>query len=329
MKRKLIIGSLFSALFLYLAARGIDWSELWQTLKQARYVYLVPSIAFTLLNLYLRSYRWGFMLRQVKRIPQWNLFSATSIGYMANNLLPARLGEVVRAYILGRDENISKTASFASIVYERIVDVFSLLILLWVPIFSTSGLEWMRTTGLWLLVLNVVAFSIVILMERHREAASAIVRRIASPLPQKLHERIVSTTEAFISGLGAASDVRAFVPIVITSFLTWISAMLAIYFCFGAMNLALPIVAGITIIVFVSFGSMIPSAPAYVGTTQYAIIVGLALYGIDKSEALAFALVYHASVFVPVTVLGLILLWRAHLRLDDLSETRLEGRKQG
>ena len=319
MKRKLIIGTLFSAVFLYLALKGIQWTALVEALKHARYIYLLPSVGFTLLNLWLRAYRWRFLLQPVKSVSTNSLLSATAIGYMANNLLPARLGELVRAYVLGKQEQISKTASFATIVYERIVDVFSLLVLLWLVFLDVPGPEWLNASAISLLVLNIAAFVIVLFVERHRERTAAFVERATSRLPDRLRAKINEGTAAFITGLGAVRDARALIPISVMTFLIWLSAALAAYYCFGALDLDVPLVASVTVIVLISFGSMIPSAPGYVGTTQYASIVALALYGVGNNEALAYSILYHASIFIPVTLAGLIYLWKTHIRFDELS----------
>jgi uncharacterized protein (TIRG00374 family) len=189
MKKKLILGSLISCFFLVLALKDIQWGVLWDVLKQTRYIYLVPAIGFTMAGHYSRAYRWKFLLLPVKNIRTWNLFTATAIGFMANNLLPARLGELVRAYVLGKQEQISRTASFATIVYERILDVFALLILLWVTLAKVSGPEWLKTSMIWILVLNVAAFVVMLLMVRSPETVKRLVEQFTKPLPEHLRQR--------------------------------------------------------------------------------------------------------------------------------------------
>ena len=319
MKRKLLIGSVFSAFFLFLALRGIQWGVLGEVLLRTQYLYLIPSIFFSLLGLYARAYRWRFVLLPVKTIPTNRLFAVTTIGFMANNLLPARLGELVRAYVLGRQEQISKTASFATIVYERVVDIFSLLAFLWISLFKVTGPDWLRTTGLWLLVLNAALLALLLLMERNRKMVNGIVARLVRPLPQRYQNRIVESSAAFLSGLASVSRRATLLPIAVSSVVVWLATILGVYYCFGAVEMELPFVASVTLIVLISFGNMIPSAPAFVGTTQYACIVGLAMFGIGKSEALAYSIVYHATIFFPFTLAGLIFLWRTQIRFDEIS----------
>ncbi|MCZ6766932.1 MAG: lysylphosphatidylglycerol synthase transmembrane domain-containing protein [bacterium] len=322
MKRKLIIGSIISGAFFYLAVRDVNWSILGSVLRQTHVGYFALSITVGLINVVARAWRWKFIMLPIKRISTASLLSATFIGLMANNLLPARLGEIVRAYVIGRKESVSRTASFATIVYERIVDVFSLLALLWVSLMFSSGPAWLQRTGWWLLTVNILGIISLYLMERHQAAVSRVFERALSPLPGRFRDRAVTATRSFTVGLATLSRTDTILPIILLSALVWVTAAFALWACLPAVGIHLPFVASVTLLVLVSLGSMIPSAPAYIGVTQYACIVGLATYGIPKSEALAYSLLFHAGTFFPVTIIGLTLLGREGLRFSDLSSSR-------
>jgi uncharacterized protein (TIRG00374 family) len=320
MKKNFIIGTIVSAFFLYLALRGIEWDVLWRVLRETRAAYIVPAVLAGLLSHYTRSYRWKFMLLPIKRISTASLFSATMIGFMANNLLPARLGEIVRAYALGRREQISRTASFATIVYERIVDVFCLLVLLWIMLMNVPGPEWMRRTAVWLLAANVLLMIAMLAMEKHRGLVTRLVERAARRLRPALRDKIHQATQGYLGGLSGMTSVRTLLPIALGSVPVWGFAMLGIYLCFGALGMDLPPVATVALVVLVAMGSMIPSAPAFLGTTQYACVVGLGLFGIGKTEALAYSILYHAMQFFPVTILGFYYLSKSRIRFSDISK---------
>jgi len=319
-KRNLIIGTIFSAFFLYLALRGIEWNVLWTVLKETRFAYLIPVVVASLLSHYSRAWRWRFMLLPIKPIPTSRLFSATMIGFMANNLLPARLGEFVRAYVLGRRERISRTASFATIVYERVVDVFSLLVLLWVTLTHVRGPEWLRESALWLLILNFLLMVAMLVVERYKSPVSRLVARVSGRLRPTHQATIQRATEGFLDGLAGMTHLRTLIPIALGSVAVWGFAGVAIYFCFGALDMQLPVMAIVALIVLVSMGSMIPSAPAFIGTTQYACIIALGLFDVGKSEAFAFSILYHAAQFFPVTALGFYYLWKARIRFGEISK---------
>jgi hypothetical protein len=320
MKKKLLIGTIISAVFLYLAFRGIQWGILWSVLKQTRVIYLVPTIVLSLMSHYSRAYRWKFMLLPVKSIPTRRLFSATMIGFMANNLLPARLGELVRADVLGRREQISRTASFATIVYERIVDVFSLLVLLWVTLHQMPGRPWLRKSALWILALNVLLMLAMLAVYKYRETVSRWVVRAARRLKPGHQTAIQRATDGYLTGLAGMTHPRTLVPIALGSVAVWGFALLGVHFCFRAVSMDLPVLSSIVVIVLVSMGSMIPSAPAFIGTTQYACIIALGFFGVEKSEALAYSILYHAVQFFPVTVLGFYYLSKERIRFREISK---------
>ena len=319
MKWRIILGLLVSSVFVVLAVRDIDWPHLWQTIKLTRWSYLVPSMLATIAGHYFRAWRWKFILAPVKNVRLANLFSATIIGLAANNILPARLGEIVRAHVIGQGEGISRTASFATIVFERIVDVFVLLVLLWVMLLKMSGPEWVRAAGIWILVLNVGLLAFMVVLERNPRPVVRIAAAIARPLPHSAQAAIDRWAVGFIAGLASISRPSTLLPVAVTSALVWGAALYSIISCLQAVNVEVSLLGSVALIVFVSLGSMIPSAPAFVGTVQYACIVALGLFGIVRSDALAFSLVFHASQFVLVTLLGVYYLMRSHITLGEFS----------
>lgn len=323
MKRRLLIGIAISGVFLYLALRDIDWSAFGEVFSDVNYGYVALGILSTMMGHFSRSYRWKFMLTTVKRIRQRNLWSATAIAFMVNNLFPARLGEFVRAYAIGKSDSISKSSAFATIVYERVVDVFVLIFLLWFCLLKIEGPDWLQKSGVFLIVFNVALLLLLFVMLRYRERFNAILATLCKPLPARARERVREAIDSFIAGLGVLRDWSALLPISFYSLFVWGFATLGVYFCFLALGLHLPLMAGLVLLVLMSLGSMIPSAPAYLGTYQYACIIGLGIYSIDKSAALAYSTLYHATQFFPITIAGLYYAWKSQIRLSEISD---EGR---
>jgi uncharacterized protein (TIRG00374 family) len=324
MKRKLIIGVIVSGGFLFLALRDIDWKAFTDVFGQVRWWPLTLCVVFTMLGHFSRSIRWKFMLNPVKRIGIGSLWSATAIAFMFNNLLPARLGEFVRAYAIGRSENISKSAAFATIVYERVIDVFTLIVLLWFCLFKVDGPDWLTRSAVILVVFNVALLALLFVMFRYRQGFTRVLEKCCRPLPRRISEKLVWWTESFVEGLGVLSDKSALLPIVLLSVPVWGFATLGIYYCLLAINMQLPFIASVVLIVVISLGSMIPSAPAYLGTMQYACIVGLTIYSVDKSQALAYSTLYHATQFFPITLAGLYYALRSGISFSDVAKKRDE-----
>ncbi|MCH7548997.1 MAG: flippase-like domain-containing protein, partial [Candidatus Krumholzibacteriota bacterium] len=304
---------------------GIDRGEFADAFRGIKYVYLIPAVVFTMLGHYSRAHRWGYMMRPIRRLTIGPLWSATAIAFMANNLLPARIGEFVRAYAIGKSEGISKSASFATIVYERVVDVFVLIVLLWFCLLRVSGPEWLPRSGIILIVFNALLLAMLYGMVRYQPRFRAILERITSPLPARFKERIHGWADAFIDGLGVVTSVRAALPIAVYSVAVWGFATLGVYFAVLAMGLDLPAIANVLLIVLISLGTMIPSGPAFLGTMQYACVVALGFYGVAQGEALAYSTVYHATQFFPITLTGLYYAWRAHLKFSEISRPDKES----
>jgi uncharacterized protein (TIRG00374 family) len=270
-----------------------------------------------------RAVRWKYMMAPVKECGIRPLWSATAIAFMVNNLLPARLGELVRAFVIGRSQNVSRSASFATIVYERVVDVFVLIILLWFCMVRISGPEWLARSAEILVAFNVALFLLLWAMVRWRTRFRTLIVRATRPFPAETQRRMHDSADAFVVGLGVVTKPAATIPISILSIAVWGCAVAGVWFCLLAFNLQLPALASILLIVLMSLGSMIPSAPAFLGTLQYACVVGLGVYDVDRSQALAFSAVYHATQFLPITATGLYYAWRSHLHWRELSAGRL------
>jgi uncharacterized protein (TIRG00374 family) len=318
-KRKLLLGMLVSAAFLFLAVRGIAWHEFAAAMRATRYVYLIPAVAFTMLGHFSRSLRWKYMMDPIKRCGIGSLWSATAIAFMVNNLLPARLGEFVRAFAIGRSERVSRSASFATIVYERVVDVFVLILLLWYCMVTISGPEWLARSAEILILFNLLLLALLFAMVRWRVRFRALLGKVLRALPDATRGRLDTSADSFIDGLGVVTQPRSLLPIALLSVVVWGCAVLGIYFCVLAFGFRVPFLASVFLIVVVSIGSMIPSAPAFLGTMQYACVIGLAAFGVQRADALAYSAVYHATQFFPITLVGLYYAWRSQLRVSDFS----------
>ena len=323
MKKKLVFGIVSSALFLWLASRGIDWSEFTRALRQTRYIFLIPAVAFTMLGHFSRSVRWKYMMAPIKPCRIGALWSATAIAFMVNNLLPARLGEFVRAFAIGRSQRVSRAAAFATIVYERVVDVFVLIVLLWYCMMRISGPDWLATSADVLIVFNIALFLLLWAMVRWRARFRALLDRAVRPLPPETKRRLHGSADAFVDGLGVVTRPASAVPITALSLVVWGCAVAAVASCVLAFGIHVPALASVFLIVLISLGSMIPSAPAFLGTVQYACVIGLGIYGVDRTHALAFSAVYHATQFFPITAAGLYYAWRSHLHLKELSDGKI------
>ena len=325
MKKKFLIGMLVSLVFLYLAFRKVDYTELWQALKGANYWFIIPNVILTIFSMWMRAFRWKYMVNPIKKVGLGRLFSSVMIGFMANNVLPARLGEFVRAYSLGTKENISKSASFATIVVERIFDGFSILFILWATLLLFPFPDWVKKGSNLFLVMNLGILLLLIFLEVKTDSTLKFFQFMLKFLPHKLRVKAEEILLKFISGLKVFRDVSSLVWILAWSVLIWTVTGISNYFIFLAFGLHPPIQASFILLVIICLGVTLPAAPGFVGTFQFFTIVALATFGYDKNVALPFSIVLHACQYFPVTLLGLYYLKKEHLSLKTLEKESVES----
>ena len=322
MQIKFFIGIIISLLFLYLALRNVNYGNLLVSLQQANYLYLIPAIVLLMLTMWFRALRWYYLLGSVKRVTILNVFSAVMIGFMANNMLPVRIGELVRAYTLGRKENISKSLSLATIVVERILDGFTLLTFLLVVLIFFPFPDWVKEAGLYSFLFFVFIVIFLICLKKFRDAVLKFFEYLVSPISQRLSEKIKELLISFITGFDILKNKRQIAFVLFYSFAIWTVYAALTLLVFMSFNFELPAYAPFLFIVILTFGVMIPSSPGYVGTYQFFCVTGLAFWGIKESDAMGFSLVFHASQYFPITIVGLFYLWRDNISFKEVRNIR-------
>lgn len=323
---RLVLGVVVSAGFMAGALWGVEWASIGRTLWRVQLQHFAVACAIGVALQLLRAWRWRVMLlpavRRAEGAPplSWNVASATLIGALANNVLPARLGELVRAYALRRSAGVAASASLATLVYERVLDVFSVLLLAGVTLAFAPRSAWLATGGAVVLALNTALLVVLVLMVRYDATVDRLIVRLTRRFAPPVRMRARAIVGAFIGGLSVVRDARAQLGLALWSAVMILLAAVSMYFCLLAVGLdELPLSASATLTVVVSLGAMIPSAPANVGTIQFACIVALGIYGIERSTGLAYSVVYHASQFFPITAAGLFCLWRETFSLRELT----------
>ncbi|MBM3262415.1 MAG: flippase-like domain-containing protein [candidate division Zixibacteria bacterium] len=319
MRKQLIIGVAISVVLLFFVFRNIDFGDFWQALKTANYWYLIPSTVLTFVSMGIRALRWQLLFEPIKRIGIHSLFSATMIGFMANNVLPARLGEFVRAYIIGRQENIAKSASFGTIVVERIFDGLVLLSFLILSFITNTTLPDYIIIFSYVLggIYAMTLFVLFFLVIRPTETV-AVFNRILGLISASMAQRAGALMNSFIEGLQILRQGSRLLGILAFSLLLWVVNGLSIHIALIGFHIAIPFTATLLVMAITGFGVTIPSSPGFVGTFHASCVLGLALFSVSQTDALSFSIVYHASQFVPITLVGLLYLWTDHLSLQEI-----------
>ncbi len=328
---KLWTGIGISAFFLYILFRKINFSQLLDAFAEMDYRFLFPAVVSTLAGYYVRAVRWKYLLKPLKNTDMKNLFPATVIGYMANNLLPARLGELVRAYVLGEKEQMEKSAVFATLVLDRLFDGFTVLILLALTLLwlrlpegmagAQKSLEYggAATLGFYLLV---IIFLVV--LKLYSAWANLFLERLLKPFPDRFGKKILSLAGSFVEGIRFSSKPLDVVAVFATSLLMWALSVWTVDLALRAFGIVLPITAAMFILILLVFAVMVPASPGFVGTYHAACVYGLMAFNLPREKALSVALTAHAINFFPVTILGLYYVMRDKISLRDVEEKSLK-----
>jgi len=315
-------GLLISLVFLYFALRGLGLQELGEALQGANYIWLLPGIAVYFIGVWFRSWRWHYLVRPVKDVPTTRMFPIVAIGYMGNNIYPARAGEVFRALFLKAREGVPFSTSLATIIVERIFDGVVMLgfVFFNLPelarLTSDSGFVGnIQTLSLWGAGAFFGALIIFILAAmfptRAYSVASTFVQRL---LPGRFQERALSLVDKFLGGLKALRSPKDALMILITTIFIWLLETGKYWFVMQAFPFQVSFFALMLMNGIVNLATTIPSAPGYIGTFDAPGIAVLVAYHVDKAVAAAYTLVLHVALWLPITALGAYYLLREGVR---------------
>ena len=330
MKRtlQLLLGVGVSALCVWLSMKDVHISEVLHALRGANPFGFVLVMLVTLGGFWLRAVRWQYFISAGRRIGLGSLFSATMIGFMANNVLPFRLGEFVRPWALARREHLSKTTLLATVVVERAIDMLTLLGIFGAtmvvhPIAENTEAGRLVQWGARVLIgLCIVLTVFVVAAERNRALASSLVRRLTTRLPLDARERVANMLERFLEGLGLFRDLRRLALVFALSFTMFLCFAFALSVSLWSLGISLPWYAGLVMLVITAIGIMVPAAPGYIGTLNIACTAGLALFGVGKVHSVPFSWFYFFSQWLPITAVGLVYLNREGLSLRSLGQAQ-------
>jgi len=306
-KINLLLGLAVGALFIWLALRGTDFEGVKASFKAANYLYLIPVVFLSIIVQIVRSYRWGVIVEPLEKISQGTLFSITSVGFMAITLLPVRMGEFVRPYLISRKSTIKLGSSLATIVVERIFDMLTLMILLLFVLMTVDLPEWVFRTAYAILLIIIPFLFLLIFLAVKREISAKGFDRIVRKLPPAFSSRLMKLFHSFLDGLQILPDWKKTVYLSFLSLCIWGLIGLITYILFSsfASMSELPLAAAYAVLIITALGVALPTAPGFIGNYHFSCVVGLTLFGIPKTDALTFAIVLHFIQFAVVIVLGL------------------------
>jgi glycosyltransferase 2 family protein len=326
------LGVLISILFVWLALRGLRLEEFRGAVEQANYIWLLPGIGVYFVGVWVRAWRWHYLLSPIKKIPTAAMFPITTIGYMGNNIYPARAGEVLRAVILKRKEGVSISVSLATIIVERIFDGVVMLAFVFVnlpelaKLTSASGfvgnIQQVAVIGTGIFLGALAVFLLAAMFpQRTAKVGFWFIFRL---VPKRLHDRIIGLMNKFLDGLASLRSPFNVLMVFFTSLIIWLLETGKYWFVMHAFNFSVSFFALMLMNGIVNLATTIPSAPGYIGTFDAPGIAVLTAFGVEHSVAAGYTLVLHVALWLPITLLGAYYLAREGIQWSDslLAETK-------
>jgi uncharacterized protein (TIRG00374 family) len=315
------LGLLISAVFLALALRRLHLPDVWASLRSAQFVWLIPGIAVYFVGVWARAWRWHYLLRPLQPIPVGGMFPIVTIGYMGNNIYPARAGELLRAYVLRRKKGIPISASLATILVERAFDGIVMLgfVFLNLPeLVSLTGdsgfagnIRDLALIGAGAFLAATLAFlGLAAFPARARAVSEGLIARL---VPPRARPSASGMAARFIDGLAALRSPRDVLMVFVTSVVIWLLETGKYWFVMQAFPFRVSFFALMLMNGIVNLATTLPSAPGYVGTFDAPGIAVLTAYGVPPDVAAGYTLLLHAALWLPITLLGALYMARESL----------------
>ncbi|HEY0810409.1 MAG TPA: lysylphosphatidylglycerol synthase transmembrane domain-containing protein [Longimicrobiales bacterium] len=328
---KAVLGIALSVGLLWWAFKDENFSEILHELRQADPLLFVLAAAGATGVFWPRAWRWRTLLEPVAPgIPFRSRFAATTIGFMGNNLLPARIGEFARVYALSRMEKVSIVAGLGSLVVERLFDAVFVIGLLFIALGlpgvpDISAVKGANLTAVanTLAVLIGIAFVLGALLVLFPErSVSFFEKRIARWLPQGIRRPLVDALEAFLSGLGILRSPKLLIVALVQSAILWLFNAVGFWLGFKAFGIDVSFSGALLLQSVIALAVSVPSGPGFFGLFETGALVVLhQLYQIPKDKVLGFAIGFHLAGFIPVTLIGLFYAWRLGISLKEVGKS--------
>ncbi len=319
--RNLIISLIVSGGFLYLAFRNVKLDELGTALSRVNGGWLLVSIGVSLLIMVFRAWRWQLELRPLAHVPLGRLWVITAVAYMAINLLPVRLGEVVRPWLLSRRSTVSFPNVVGNIVVEKTMDSILILFYILVGLTTIENLPvWVRRGAIFPAVGAGLLVTLVLLFWWRGEAF--VDRWVLHLLPERFRGGLKKILASMADGMRVIPNPGLLLAVFLVSLVLWFLPILSSYIMIRAFDLNAPFSAALVVFIFVGFGTALPNLPGMIGPYQYACQLALGLFGVSEVDGLAYGLVLNAVQFLTLIAQGLIALPITGVSFAEIRQAR-------
>ena len=319
------LGVLISAAFLWWALSKLNFGEFWQAIRSADYWWILPGIAVYFVAVWARAWRWHYLLKPIKAIKTRVMFPITCIGYMGNNIYPARAGEVLRAVVLKRRENVPVSASLATIIVEKFFDAVVMLGFVFVNLPELAKLKGssgfignIQQVAIIGTILAIIILIIFLLAAMYPQVSAKFGQWFIDRLmPQRLRIQTAGIMHKFLDGLASLRSPANVLMVFFTSVVIWLLETGKYWFVMHAFNFQVSFFALMLMNGIVNLITIIPAAPGYIGTFDASGIAVLVAYGVDPSTAAGYTIVLHVALWLPITVVGAYYMAREGVKWSD------------
>jgi uncharacterized protein (TIRG00374 family) len=293
-----------AGVFLYYSLRGIDWRSVWTTLKGARPLVVLLAAGIMSITLFLRSFRWRVLLSSQQKVSVPLAFWATAAGYLGNNVLPARAGEVVRTLMISRRSGMSKAFVLTTALSERVVDAIALVtisavVLLTLP--TQSG--WLAHAARPFAMLGLAGAVAIAVLPAFEAFWFRFLARI--PLPARLRHPIENILAQVLDGIRSFHDPGRLAKFLFFTAVIWLLDGITTVVASSSIGISIALPVAFLLVAGLGLGSALPSTPGYVGIYQIVAVTMLAPFGVSKADAIAYILLFQALNYAVVLFWGL------------------------
>ncbi|MBM3137525.1 MAG: flippase-like domain-containing protein [Chloroflexi bacterium] len=330
------VGIAISVLFLFWALQGLHLPEVWQSIQGAKLIWLLPAVLVYFVDVIFRSLRWQILLRPAVRLDLKKVFPVISIGYLGNNIFPARAGELLRAILLKRRYQVPVATTLATILVERIFDGVTMLGFIFFNLSALSGLSadsgfvgsiqslafWGALAFMGALVFLMLAAIFPIKVE---SISSGVIHTF---LPKNSREPATNIVNRFIGGLDSLRNPREAILVLLASLSIWLLETMTYWFVMQAFPFEVSLFALMLMNGIVNLSTTLPSAPGYIGVFDAPGIALLSAYGIPPETAAGYTILLHITLWLPITLVGAYFFAREGLNWSRELEQAREERKK-
>lgn len=300
---KILLAVALSCILIYLTLRQIDFKNSLELIKNVNYFVLIPGVLIYAFTYVLRSVRYYFIILPLKKTKVLDNFPCTMLGFFANNIIPLRLGELIRAKITGERFYISRSSVLATIVIERILDVIVFILFFFIIFLFMSFPTFLEKSFYMLGLFSFIALVALYIMLTHEKKASNILSKV--PMPVAMKSLTIEFFNKFTNGLVLLKRPEVLIKTFIMSVILWVTEAVFVVVVAYACGIHLSLLGAIFTVIMIGIGAIIPTSPGYFGAFELMGVLALSTMGIDKDAAFVCTAIYHFLQLIVIFALGM------------------------